>query len=139
VHVIRHIPQKLSKVLPKMIMKKFPYYYKYQYLKENQLQSVKILTDDVEFDTTNPSKEFNFNQYSQAVVSMINGSYEKFSVGIYAEWGTGKTTLMKLVEKNLMPYVFTWRNVPGKESVILKKFLRKNFDGLDWIDEFFVG
>jgi hypothetical protein len=89
----------------------------------------------VEFDTTNPNKEFNFNDYSQAVVSMINGSYEKFSVGIYGEWGTGKTTLMKLVEKNLRPHVFNWKNVPGEESVRLKNFLQKNFDELRWIDD----
>jgi hypothetical protein len=32
---------------------------------------------------------------------MVQGSKPKFSVGIYGDWGTGKTTLMRLVQKRL--------------------------------------
>ena len=32
---------------------------------------------------------------------MIKGSTPKFSVGIYGEWGTGKTTLMRIIEEKL--------------------------------------
>ena len=114
-------------------MKNIPYNYKYQYLKNNSLKSVKVLNDDVEFDTTNPDEGFSFGDYSDAIVRMVNGSYQKLSVGIYGEWGSGKTTLMKLVEKKLRPAVFNWQNVPGSDSDKLKDFLKSNFDNMDWI------
>ena len=130
-----HLLQKLLKMLPNNIRKNIPYY-KYQYLKNNQFSSVKILTDDAELDTTNSDKDFNFNEYSKAIISMINGSNQKFSVGVYGEWGTGKTTLMSLVARDLRPSIFNWQNVPGRESIILKKFLQKNFDGLNsWVND----
>jgi KAP family P-loop domain len=125
---------KFLKILPFSVRKKIPYY-KYQYLKDNQFSSVQILTDDPEFDTTNPDKDFNFKDHSKAIVSMINGTNQKFSVGIYGEWGTGKTTLMKLIERDLRPIIFNWHNIPGSDSIILKNFLQKNFDGLNkWIN-----
>ena len=58
---------------------------------------VKILTDDIE--ENNPILEF--KRYRDAIVSMIRGSTPKFSIGIYGEWGTGKTILMKMVEDKL--------------------------------------
>jgi hypothetical protein len=119
----------------KEIRKRNPYDYKYQYVKKNHLKSLKILTDDVEFRTVKPDKDFDFDQYSDTIVSMVNGSYQKFSIGIYGEWGTGKTTLMKLVERKLRPYIFSWNNVPGTESVRIKTFLKENFDGVNWLDE----
>jgi nicotinamide riboside kinase len=36
---------------------------------------------------------------------MIRGSKPKFSVGIYGEWETGKTTLMKMVEDKINTFV----------------------------------
>jgi hypothetical protein len=122
------------KLFPKKILKNIPFNYKYQYLKNNRLASVRILTDDVEFDTTKPDKEFNFQDYSNTIISMVNGSYQKFSIGIYGEWGTGKTTLMKIIERKLKPDVFVWEKVPGQDSGELKNFLRNNFEGVSWID-----
>jgi len=46
---------------------------------------------------------------------MVRSSRPKFSIGIYGEWGTGKTTLMKLVEDNLRTYSgnheFVWNSI----------------------------
>jgi predicted KAP-like P-loop ATPase len=65
-------------------------------LKANQLPAVKILTEDIEI---NPI--LNFKDYADTIVNMIKGSTPKFSVGIYGEWGTGKTTLMRIIEEKL--------------------------------------
>jgi tetratricopeptide (TPR) repeat protein len=56
-----------------------------------------ILSDDIE--TLSPI--LNFERYSETVIDMIKHSFPKFSVGIYGDWGMGKTTLMRLIEKRL--------------------------------------
>ena len=42
-----------------------------------------------------------FDSYSQAIVKIVRNSNPKFSIGIYGEWGTGKTTLMKHIRNSL--------------------------------------
>lgn len=122
------ITDNLSKLFNK-ILTKTPYNLRtYQFAKHSQLQSTKILADDFEFDTTNPDDEFSFENYSDVIVSIVNGSNQKLCAGIYGEWGTGKTTLMKLVERKLRPHVFYWKNVPGEDSEKLRTFLRQSFD-----------
>lgn len=64
----------------------------------------------------------------------MNGSDQKFSIGIYGEWGTGKTTLMRLVERKVRPKLFSWDDVPGRDTNLLKSFLSSNFDGLNWLN-----
>jgi KAP family P-loop domain len=60
------------------------------------LQPVKVLTDDFEV------KPFlDFDRYVDTIVRMVKGSEPNFSIGIYGEWGTGKTTLMKSIENAL--------------------------------------
>jgi tetratricopeptide (TPR) repeat protein len=62
-----------------------------------QSGSIKILTDEIE-----PEEQFlGFGRYSQTIVNIIKGSEPNFSIGIYGEWGTGKTTLMKAVADKL--------------------------------------
>lgn len=55
-----------------------------------------ILVDDFE---TEPTK--NFDSLGFTVSNIIRSSSPHFTVGIYGEWGTGKTTLMKTIERNL--------------------------------------
>lgn len=46
-------------------------------------------------------------------MNIVRGSKPRFSVGIYGDWGTGKTTLMKLIQKELQnqEYILTvWFN-----------------------------
>ena len=61
-----------------------------------ELQKGLIITD-------NFSKEpiLDFDSYSDAIVKMIKNSYPNFTIGIFGEWGTGKTTLMKSIEKKI--------------------------------------
>ena len=60
------------------------------------ISPIKILTDDVE---TKPTSEF--QKISQKVTGIIFGTFPKITIGIYGEWGTGKSTLMKLIQENL--------------------------------------
>jgi len=55
-----------------------------------------ILIDDVE-----PSPTENFVSLGKTISNIIYESTPHFTIGIYGEWGTGKTTLMKAVENNL--------------------------------------
>ena len=59
-----------------------------------QLESQAILIDDLE---EKPTHEF--NSLSNTISNIIRNSTPHFTVGIYGEWGTGKTTLMKSIEK----------------------------------------
>jgi hypothetical protein len=45
-----------------------------------------ILTDDIESHPLNPNNQFNFIEYSEAIVSIINGQSRNCSIGIYGEW-----------------------------------------------------
>ncbi len=55
-----------------------------------------ILIDDVEKTPTH-----DFNSLSKTISNIIRNSIPHFTIGIYGEWGTGKTTLMKSIERNL--------------------------------------
>ena len=41
------------------------------------------------------------DRFAETIVRMVKGSDPKLSIGIYGEWGSGKTTLMRLVETKL--------------------------------------
>jgi predicted AAA+ superfamily ATPase len=65
--------------------------------KENQSQKVQsILLDDYE---KNPTR--NFESLSKTIRDIIKGSPPNFTLGIYGQWGIGKTTLMKAIDTNL--------------------------------------
>jgi Cdc6-like AAA superfamily ATPase len=70
-----------------------------------------ILIDEEEQDPI-----LDFGLYSDAIVKIIKGSIPKFSIGIYSEWGTGKTTLMKMVQRKLTETTFRWDFVPGEDK-----------------------
>jgi len=42
-----------------------------------------------------------FNLYTNAVVKIIKYSYPKFTIGLFGDWGTGKTTIMHSIYKAL--------------------------------------
>jgi tetratricopeptide (TPR) repeat protein len=57
---------------------------------------VKIITDE-------PMSKgvLDFNKYSKLLANTIQSSNPRFTVGIFGEWGTGKTTLMLMIQKIL--------------------------------------
>jgi ATPase subunit of ABC transporter with duplicated ATPase domains len=78
---------------------------------------------------------------------MVIGSKPKFSIGIYGKWGTGKTTLMRMIEKKLKTFEkeeeFSWSDIISNNNNInsensegsrLKSFLKEYYK-LDWIEK----
>ncbi|HEY7080520.1 MAG TPA: tetratricopeptide repeat protein [Nitrososphaeraceae archaeon] len=57
---------------------------------------VKILVDEWE-----QKPILDFESYCQTLLNIVKDSEPNFSVGIYGEWGTGKTSLMRLIEDKL--------------------------------------
>jgi hypothetical protein len=108
--------------------------FKYGYESREGLDDIKILDDLSEPEPIDPAKGFSLLDQSRAIVRMIRGSKQRFSVGIYSNWGTGKTTLMRIIEKDLHPVVFTWERT---EDDNLKDFLCNHFSSynLEWIRE----
>lgn len=66
-----------------------------------------ILADDIEVDPI-----LDFDRYSDAIVNIVKGTEPKFTIGIYGEWGTGKSTLMKSIEEKRHDYIIltVWFN-----------------------------
>ena len=42
-----------------------------------------------------------FDNYRDALIDIIKSSDPHFTIGIFGGWGTGKTTLMKMMKKEL--------------------------------------
>lgn len=63
---------------------------------DKRLQKGLIITDDV---SINPILDFNL--YRDAIVNIVRGSFPKFTIGIFGDWGTGKTTLLNSIDKVL--------------------------------------
>ena len=57
----------------------------------------KILADEI---TDKPAN--GFDKLSTTLAEIIKNSKPHFTIGIYGEWGTGKTTLMRAIENNLI-------------------------------------
>lgn len=87
---------------------------------QNNLDSTKILADEIEEEPI-----LDFGRYSDAIIKMIRSSTPGFSIGIFGEWGTGKTTLMRLIEKKLRQNIIRMDEIPGKDMDNLLRFLNE--------------
>ena len=69
-------------------------------LGENSYASneIRILTDAPDEPITDAP---DFDKYSQTISNLIANSVPRFTVGIYGGWGTGKTTIMQMIQNHL--------------------------------------
>jgi predicted KAP-like P-loop ATPase len=65
---------------------------------DRSLQKGLIITDDIAIDPI-----LDFKLYRNAIVNILKKSYPKFTIGIFGDWGTGKTTLMNSIDEILQP------------------------------------
>jgi predicted KAP-like P-loop ATPase len=85
--------------------------------------------------TDKPSKEeaSDFRGYSQKLSKIIVNSDSPFTVGIFGDWGTGKTTMMQMIKSELEK-IISWKNIEqDSERNKLKKYI-KDIYKMDWID-----
>jgi predicted KAP-like P-loop ATPase len=63
----------------------------------SKINRIKIITDEpiLEDDAVD------FVNYGEKLAEIIRNSTPRFSIGIFGGWGTGKTTLMSMIRKNL--------------------------------------
>jgi Cdc6-like AAA superfamily ATPase len=59
--------------------------------------NIKIISDEPDVERT----VLDFPQYSKVFSDIIINSPPKFSIGIFGDWGTGKTTLMQMIRSHL--------------------------------------
>ena len=62
----------------------------------NRMSESKVITDMPSGSAIN-----NYEKLSSVLIDVIKNSDPHFTIGIYGEWGTGKTTLMRMMEKEL--------------------------------------
>lgn len=94
--------------------------------------TIKIITDDPTLEDA-----LDFDTYSKQLADIIRNSTPRFAIGVFGGWGTGKTSLMKMIEANLLKgnYVFKWERIPNysSDNNDLKQHLMENFPNLEWI------
>ena len=72
-----------------------------------------------------------FNRYSRLLAHIIVNSTPRFSVGIFGNWGMGKTTLMMMIKEELKKMIRSYRCglTPGdmkeKKNLAVIPFLRQ--------------
>ena len=94
--------------------------------------TIKIITD---YPTLEDALDF--DSYSKQLADIIRNSTPRFAIGVFGGWGTGKTSLMKMIEANLLKSdkVFNWDRILNysSDNENLKRHLMENFANLEWI------
>lgn len=86
---IQNIISKFTKQSKFKVDESLRFDYRYE---SNDADGITILADNLESNPVKPDDDLSFSEYSNTIVKMINASKQKFSVGIYGDWGIGKTT-----------------------------------------------
>jgi hypothetical protein len=65
--------------------------------------AVNVANYRILLDLPSPHPALGFSEYAQALKEIIEESDPQFAIGIFGTWGSGKTTLMNLIEDRLDP------------------------------------
>jgi pantothenate kinase-related protein Tda10 len=64
--------------------------------------SIKLLTDQALFEGEGRTVDgLGFDNYARILAKAAKDTTGPFTIGIYGEWGTGKTSLLRLIQKGL--------------------------------------
>lgn len=63
----------------------------------SKTSKIKVINDEPAFE----DDALGFDNYSKKLADIIRNSTPRFAIGIFGGWGTGKTTLMKMIERKL--------------------------------------
>jgi hypothetical protein len=97
-------------------------------------KTIKIITDEPTLEDA-----LDFERYSKNLAEIIRNSTPRFTIGIFGGWGTGKTSLMKMIEASLLRKgvpIFNWDRILlfNEDSYNLKDYLIQKFpDVRKWI------
>jgi hypothetical protein len=84
------------------------------------MTTITLLTDQALGEGTDTALDgLGFNTYARVLADAAAGTPGPFTIGVFGEWGTGKTSLMRLVEANLQScdgVVTVWFNAWRYES-----------------------
>jgi len=79
-----------------------------------EFKPLRLLTDQaIGEDDTGAEDGLGFATYARVLASVAAGTPGPFNIGVFGEWGTGKTSLMRMIQKELMPQdniVTVWFN-----------------------------
>lgn len=70
--------------------------------KAEKLREIRLLTDEPIGGPDSPPDGLGFETYARVLASAALGTKGPFTIGIFGNWGTGKTSLMKMVEGKLL-------------------------------------
>jgi hypothetical protein len=66
------------------------------------MKRIKLLNDQPLGLSDDDRKDgLGFRTYSQVISDTVRGTSGPFTIGVFGEWGTGKTSLLQLIKKNL--------------------------------------
>ncbi|GBC60414.1 hypothetical protein DENIS_1366 [Desulfonema ishimotonii] len=90
------------------------------------MKKLKLLTDEaLSFEKDSRQDELGFDRYSEALAGAVMGTEGPFTIGILGEWGTGKTSLMKMIrekidqEENILTVWFNaWRFAQEEHPIV---------------------
>jgi hypothetical protein len=68
---------------------------------QKRIKPISILLDEPVGQKDDARAELGFEEYADVLAGVILGSDSPFTVGIFGDWGTGKTTLMRCIERKL--------------------------------------
>jgi predicted KAP-like P-loop ATPase len=77
-----------------------------QHNKDEQKESVELLTDNPLESEKDPERYFKldglkFKEYTEVLARAIRDTQTPFTIGIYGEWGKGKTSFLRMIQYHL--------------------------------------